>query len=79
MKTLLTLIAVVGVFSLAAPAQAGHSYPHQHRIIVGYNRMGFPIYQWVPQPAPFYRPGPPGHWGHYHHDNGLHRGWYKHH
>lgn len=80
MKTLLTLLAAVGVFSLATPAQAGHVHPQQRRIIVGYTRMGFPIYQWVPQllPPVHGRPMPLGHWGHYHHDHGLHRGWFKH-
>ena len=51
--------------------------------IVGYDSMGYPIYQWVTVPVgPVYgRPyGPPGHWNHgyYGHDHGLHRGWYKH-
>ncbi len=80
MKKLLTFIAVLGVFSFAIPAQAGHAFPHQRRVVVGYSRMGFPIYQWLPPMAPpvYVRPGPPGHWGRYHHDNGLHRGWFHH-
>ncbi|WP_395742051.1 hypothetical protein [Prosthecobacter sp.] len=94
MKTLLSLLAAVSVFSIAAPANAAHPYLHQRRIvnyingmpvyatyqIVGYNRMGLPIYQWVTQPVgPVYgKPVPPGHWNRYGHDHGLHKGWYHH-
>ncbi len=82
MKTLLSILAAVTVFGIAVPANAAHRFLHERRI-VGYNPMGFPIYQWVTVPAgPVYgRPyGPPGHWnhGHFGHDHGLHRGWYKH-
>jgi hypothetical protein len=101
MKTLLSILAAVTVFGLAAPANA--AYPHQRRIVgyshgvpiysvyqvVGYNPMGFPIYQWVTQPVapvivrPYgyrgynYRPVhvPPGHFKHGH---GHHWGWHHH-
>ncbi len=82
MKTLLTILAAVTVFGIAVPANAAHRFVHERRI-VGYNPMGFPIYQWVTVPVgPVYgRPFvPPGHWhhGNFGHDNGLHKGWYKH-
>ena len=66
MKTLLSLLAAVTVFGIAAPANAAPPFFNQRRIvsymangmpvyavyqIVGYNAMGFPIYQWVPQPV----------------------------
>ncbi|WP_395749459.1 hypothetical protein [Prosthecobacter sp.] len=96
MKALLSLLAAVSVLSFAAPASAAHyPFPTQRRIVnyvngmpvyavyqvVGYNRMGHPIYQWVTQPMrPVYsKPMPPGHWNHFdHHDHGLHKGWFKH-
>lgn len=93
MKTFLSILAAVTVFGIAVPANAAHhrrivNYVNGIPVyavyqIVGYTPLGFPIYQWVTQPVnPVYgRPfGPPGHWGHGHfgHDNGLHKGWYKH-
>lgn len=66
MKTLLSLLAAVTVFGIAAPANAAPPFLNQRRIvsymangmpvyafyqIVGYNAMGFPIYQWVTQPV----------------------------
>lgn len=65
MKTLLYLIAAVGVLGFAAPSNAAPPFLHQRRIvnyingmpvyavyqIVGYNALGFPIYQWVTQPV----------------------------
>ncbi len=64
MKTLLYLIAVIGMLGIATPSYAGRPYVNQRRIvnflpggvpvyavyqIVGYNSRGFPIYQWVTQ------------------------------
>lgn len=66
MKTLLYLIAAVGVLGIATPSNAAPPFFNQRRIvsylgngvpvyavyqIVGYNAMGFPIYQWVTQPV----------------------------
>ncbi len=67
MKTLFSLLAAVSVLSIAMPANAGPPpFVNQRRIvsyltngmpvyavyqIVGYDAMGYPIYQWVTQPA----------------------------
>jgi len=69
MKTLFYLAAAVGVLGIAVPSQAAPPFLNQRRIvnyvngmpvyavyqIVGYNALGFPIYQWVTQPlSPVY-------------------------
>jgi hypothetical protein len=66
MKTLLYLIAAVGVLGIATPSYAAPPFFHQRRIvnylpggvpvyatyqIVGYDGLGRPIYQWVNQPV----------------------------
>ena len=81
MKTLLGLLAAVSVLSTAAPVNAvPPPFPNQRRIvsyltngtpvyavyqIVGYDAMGYPIYQWVTQPlSPVYvRPYPTYNYG----------------
>lgn len=78
MKTLLYLIAAVGMLGIATPSYAGRPYVNQRRIvnflpggvpvyavyqIVGRDRWGHPIYRWVTQPArPMY-----GQHGHHKH------------
>lgn len=71
MKALFSLLAAVSVLSIAMPANAAPPpFLNQRRIvsyltngmpvyavyqIVGYDAMGYPIYQWVTQPpAPVY-------------------------
>lgn len=71
MKTLFSLLAAVSVLSIAMPANAAPPpFVNQRRIvnyltngmpvyavyqIVGYDAMGYPIYQWVTQPpSPVY-------------------------
>lgn len=67
MKTLFSLLVALSVLSIAMPASAAPPpFPNQRRIvsyltngmpvyaiyqIVGYDAMGYPIYQWVTQPA----------------------------
>lgn len=67
MKTLFSLLAAVSVLSIAMPANAAPPpFVNQRRIvsyltngmpvyavyqIVGYDAMGYPIYQWVTQPV----------------------------
>ena len=78
MKTLLSLLAAVSVYSIAVPASAGpppymlnaavQPFPGERRIVsyltngtpvyavyqmVGYDAMGYPIYQWVTQPVSY--------------------------
>jgi hypothetical protein len=74
MKTLLYLIAAAGVLGVATPSSATPPpFFNQSRItsyltngtpvyavyqIVGYDAMGYPIYQWVTQSASYVRPYP---------------------
>jgi hypothetical protein len=78
MKTLLSLLAAVSVYSVAVPASAGpppfvtnavvQPFPGERRIVsyltngtpvyavyqmVGYDAMGYPIYQWVTLPVSY--------------------------